>query len=125
MAKVSISEAARLAGVSRSALYRGYISQGKISVERDYRNAPVVDTSELLRVFGDISKATADHQHDQGVDMAQLQAEVARLQALVQLYESQLAEAKEREDWLKRKVDQLQPQALAGPETKRKWWWPW
>jgi len=57
--------------------------------------------------------------------MAQLQAEVARLQALVQLYVSQLAEAKEREDWLKRKIDQLQPQALAGPETKRKWWWPW
>ena len=125
MAKVSISEAARLVGISRSALYRGYISQGKVSVERDYRNAPVVDTSELLRVFGDISKDTAEHRPDQGVDMAQLQAEVARLQALVQLYESQLAEAKEREDWFKRKIDQLQPQALAGPETKRKWWWPW
>ncbi|MBU2764701.1 hypothetical protein A4U49_05260 [Acidithiobacillus ferrivorans] len=125
MAKVSISEAARLVGISRSALYRGYISQGKVSVERDYRNAPVVDTSELLRVFGDISKATAEHHPDQVVDMAQLQAEVARLQALVQLYESQLAEAKEREDWFKRKIDQLQPQALAGPETKRKWWWPW
>jgi chromosome segregation ATPase len=125
MTKVSISEAARLVGISRSSLYRGYISQGKISIERDYRNAPVVDTSELLRVFGDISKATAEHLSDQGVDMAQLQAEVARLQALVQLYESQLAEAKEREEWFKRKIDQLQPQALSGPETKRKWWWPW
>lgn len=125
MAKVSISEAARLAGISRSALYRGYISQGKLSVERDYRNAPIVDTSELLRVFGDISKATTEHQPVQNADMAQLQTEVARLQALVQAYESQLAEAKEREDWFKRKIDQLQPQALAGPETKRKWWWPW
>ena len=57
--------------------------------------------------------------------MAQLQSEVARLQALVQAYESQLAEAKEREDWFRKKIDELQPRALAGPETRRKWWWPW
>jgi hypothetical protein len=125
MAKISISEAARLAGISRSALYRGYISKGKLTVERDKNNAPMVDTSELFRVFGETAKRTGEQGIDQISEQVSLREEVARLRALVEVYERQLQEGKEREDWLRRKIDQLRPPAIAGPETKRRWWWSW
>jgi hypothetical protein len=125
MAKISISEAARLAGISRSALYRGYISKGKLTVERDKNNAPMVDTSELFRVFGETEKRTGEQGIDQISEQVSLREEVARLRALVEVCERQLQEGKEREDWLRRKIDQLQPPAIAGPETRRRWWWPW
>jgi hypothetical protein len=67
MAKISISEAARLAGISRSALYRGYISKGKLTVERDKNNAPMVDTPELFRVFGETAKRTGEQGIDQNI----------------------------------------------------------
>jgi len=52
MALVSVSQAARLAGISRQHFYRKYIKPGDISVQRDDKGDPVIDTSELLRVFG-------------------------------------------------------------------------
>lgn len=122
MAKISISEAARLAGISRSALYRGYISKGKLTVERDKNNAPMVDTSELFRVFGETAKRTGEQGIDQISEQVSLREEVARLRALVEVYERQLQEGKEREDWLRRKIDQLRPPAISGPETRRRWW---
>jgi DNA-binding transcriptional MerR regulator len=50
MSLVSISEAAKLAGLSRTQIYR-YISKGKVSVNKDDPNHPKIDTIELLRVF--------------------------------------------------------------------------
>jgi chromosome segregation ATPase len=52
MAKVSISKAAELAGISRKHLYEKYINQGLISVSRENEAKPVIDTAEILRVFG-------------------------------------------------------------------------
>lgn len=52
MPKVTISHAARLAGISRQQLYDGYIRSGKISVERDNPKKPKIDTAEIIRVFG-------------------------------------------------------------------------
>lgn len=51
MARVSISEAARLTGKSRTTLHR-LIKAGDLSTCSGERNAKMVDTSELLRVFG-------------------------------------------------------------------------
>ncbi len=51
MARVSISEAARLTGKSRTTLHR-LIKAGYLSTCSGERNAKMVDTSELLRVFG-------------------------------------------------------------------------
>ncbi len=50
MARVSISEAARLTGESRTTLRR-LIKTGDLSTCSGERNAKMVDTSELLRVF--------------------------------------------------------------------------
>lgn len=53
MNKVSITQAAKLAGISRSYLYRKYINNGLISVEKE-DNQKFIDISELIRVFGDM-----------------------------------------------------------------------
>ena len=50
MNKISISAAARLAGISRTNLYKTYINTGKISVIRE-DDKVYIDTSELIRVF--------------------------------------------------------------------------
>lgn len=54
MSKVSIADAAKLSGVTRQQLYRGYLDTGKISVDRSDPKKPKIDTSELLRVFGQL-----------------------------------------------------------------------
>lgn len=54
MAIVSISEAARLVGKSRTTVQK-YIKQGKLSKCADGNNSIGIDTSELIRVFGNIS----------------------------------------------------------------------
>lgn len=57
MAKVNISEAARLAGVSRSTFYRHIETKG-ISTSKDREGNPTVETSELVRVYGALQDTT-------------------------------------------------------------------
>ncbi len=59
MARVSISEAARLTGKSRTTLHR-LIKAGDLSTCSGERNAKMVDTSELLRVFGPFEGVSLD-----------------------------------------------------------------
>ena len=56
MAKVSISEAARLAGISRPTIYK-LMNSGQLnftSVVKAGKTVKNIDTSELIRVFGNI-----------------------------------------------------------------------
>lgn len=64
MAKHTISESARLANMARSALYEHYIKPGKISVCRDERNRPYIETAELVRVFSHLATAESGHPQD-------------------------------------------------------------
>ena len=60
MARVSISEAARLVKVSRPTVYK-MISSGKLSytsVVKHGKDIKVIDTSELIRVFGSLDGVT-------------------------------------------------------------------
>lgn len=50
--KHSISEAARIVGVTRKTFYK-HIDKKSISVEKDDNDMPVIDASELVRVYGD------------------------------------------------------------------------
>ena len=56
MAKVSISEAARLTGKPRSTLHR-HIKKGKVTKETDGQGNPVIDVAELERVYGKLQQA--------------------------------------------------------------------
>lgn len=61
MAKISISEASRLTGKNRSTLHR-HIKSGKLSKIMD-GDTPVLDTSELVRVYPSF-KVPVAVQHD-------------------------------------------------------------
>lgn len=65
MAQVSISEAARLAGVSRSTLNR-HLKDGAISKHRDTSGRPYIETSELLRFYGELSRSDRTEQDSVG-----------------------------------------------------------
>ncbi len=61
--KVSMSDAAKMAGVSRATFYR-HIEDKGISTEKNKKGAQVVDISELLRVYGDDLKSLEDVEKD-------------------------------------------------------------
>ena len=126
MALVSISEAARLVRKSRSALYRTYIDTGRLSVAQDSATGrPVVDTSELIRVFGAISATHAtghatDRKTQNDTPNATHSATPPRdvaiglLRELLKSKEDQLAAAKEqlnasreREEWMREKFSEM------------------
>ena len=53
MAQLNLTQAAKAAGIARGTLYK-HIEQGKISCEMDDKGKKVIDTSELIRVYGEI-----------------------------------------------------------------------
>jgi hypothetical protein len=59
MAKVNLSQAAKLTGKNRTTIWR-HIQSGKLSSERDRDGMPFVDTSELIRVYGELKQIATD-----------------------------------------------------------------
>ena len=53
MPKLNLTQAAKAAGISRASIYN-HIKEGKISVEQNKKGERVIDTSELMRVYGDL-----------------------------------------------------------------------
>ena len=136
MARVSITKAAKLAGVSRSHLYKTYIDTGLLSLSKDEKDKPYIDTSELLRVFGTLKdsppktgqKTTVEdssgHPQRQVKDTPSAQTEK------IKMLEQQLAEAKEREAWYQAQVKNLTDtmKLLEGPKQPhypRRWYQFW
>ena len=102
MARVSISKAAKLAGVSRATLYKTYINKGRISVSSDPDGKKYIDTSEILRVFGSIKPEKADslaRQVDSKADTVEPDGDTLAIQ--VEMLEKQLNEALKREELLR------------------------
>lgn len=105
MALLSISAAARAAGKDRGTIQR-YIKDGRLSVSKDAADRPQIDTAELMRVFGalktDGSNApAADNQHDTAGSNTMQQFALEALR-------EQLKAAQEREDWLKKQLEEAQ-----------------
>ena len=132
MAKVSISEAARLTGKSRTTLHR-LIKTGDLSTCAGVRNAKMVDISELIRVFGDISKPVKEQPFEQVLEqrvtvtpapseqmVSSLKQEVEHLRTLVSAQESHIDSLKQSLQLLEHKKDVQQP--LPPPV---KWWQFW
>jgi hypothetical protein len=100
MSKVSISQAAKLAKISRSTLYNKYINTGIISVET-IEDKKLIDISELFRVFNNnISQDSIDVQNSTSADNL-VQADNTAKDRIIHLLERQLDDAREREEWLK------------------------
>lgn len=133
MALVSISEAARLAGTVRSNLYKSYIETGILSITKDAKGKPKIDTAELLRVFGELKQSgqpeekRTEPEQTGGQDRGQL--------AIIEMLKQQLVEAKEREQATAEREQFYQQQIREltntmkllkhRPEHRRHWWTFW
>jgi len=104
MAQVSISEAARLSGISRSNFYKNYIRHGKLSVTKDHQGRPQIDTAEIIRVFGGL-------QGDSNPVRPEMQEvtsnEDSQYQPYIQALLEQLEASKEREQWYRQQIGEL------------------
>jgi hypothetical protein len=92
MSTVNLTEAASLAGVSRTTLYKK-IQQGKISLSKLPDGSRGIDVAELGRVFGSLERQRERKPVaplDVHLDVHRLQAENAMLRDQVQLYKMQL-----------------------------------
>lgn len=144
MPQVSVSEAARLAGISRSHLYKNYIKQGLISVVRNRQGQPQIDVSELLRVFGEIQKNTLLSSKTQVENTSetqqmtpktqentteiQVRLQVAALESELKLLREQLAKADEREQFYQQQLKDLTQTIKLleyKPEPPPRHWWQW
>lgn len=126
MSKVSISEAIRMAGISRSHFYNKYINKGLISIEIE-NDKKLIDTSELIRVFGNIQIKNNIREQ---LETTEDNKKTADKDKIIELLEKQLEdskmrekEAKEREEWLQKQIDELRQQQnnlLENKQPRRK-----
>lgn len=104
MAKVNLTQGAKLAGISRSTLNR-HVKEGKISKSNGTDGRPCVDTSELRRVYGDLSHEPPPQivllkHNGTPNDTAKNDLEIAVLRAELNATKERLAETqKDRDEW--------------------------
>ena len=112
MAKISISEAVGLTGVSESTIRRD-IKSGKVSSEKDEKGHRRIDTTELDRVYGITPPPDSQlAEHDSQKIIAVLENQVADLQ-------KQLALSNDRETALIDEKSKLLDLLSAEKEEKR------
>ena len=114
---LSLSDAARSAGVARSTLYRK-IHQGVVSTVKNHDGSRGVDTSEILRVFGGLQGETSHDTSqpappDTDRDVALLQAENALLRDHISLLKDELEASR-------RLLDTISQRLLPAPRKKKK-----
>jgi hypothetical protein len=122
MAVVSISEAATLAGKSRKTIQR-YVADGRISMSHHVAGKSGIDTSELARVFGELSHVAMGVSHatksqpvpqDVAARLIGLQTENAILRAQIEAKDANLTDLRQSLRLLEYKK-----------EDKRPWWSFW
>ena len=97
MASVNVEKAAVLVGKSKATIWR-WIRTGKLSAQADDAGVMVIDTSELLRVFGAfrfndsaLSESASEKKSNcNTASLAEMQAEIRHLQAQAVLREELL-----------------------------------
>ena len=111
MAILSLSQAAKAVGVSRSTIYK-QVKQGQLSATRLPDGSKGVDTSELLRVFGELhSEAGAT----EAKVTSPAGSESAVLQRENELLRQQLHAAHEREQRFLAIIEDQQQRLLPPP----------
>lgn len=134
MAKHSISEAAKLTGKNRSTLHR-HIQSGKLSKEEDEEGNPVIDTSELQRVYGKLKLPDAAQQSqsdtkqqpatpDKTAEMELLKLKLQHAEEKLHIEATRREEAERRERETKEEMSRLvgiidkQTYLLAAPKPE-------
>ncbi len=118
MNRLSITESAKLAGVSRNTMY-SKIKKGVLSKSKDSKGKTYIELSELLRVYPDAKReqdVKQDVQSEQSITSDQLQ-ELVKLREQVALFEQKEDMLNERVQFYKGEVERLR---LAGPDKPMK-----
>ena len=124
---LTITEAAKAAGISRPTLYRR-IKSGQLSMARQPDGTKGIDSSELMRVFGALQTDT-DHtvknEHHEIEDVLHerikgLERENELLQHNNEFLRIQLADEKNEKNRLLGLLEQRQLEALKGKQRKGK-----
>lgn len=112
--ELSLSQAAKEAGVSKSTLSRA-ISKGRLSARKDDLGQFHIDPAELFRVFAPEQRRNADLQQSERGAPA-LEREVEHLKAMLAMMQDRETDLKaERDSWR----EQAQRWALPAPAEKR------
>lgn len=128
MTKLNVSQAARATGKNRTTLYR-HMSSGKLSVEKDATDNPVIDVSELERVYGtvkmDAAPATVKQTDEKPQsDSRQSEAEFQMLQLKLDHAEQERDAERERRQRAENEAERLlgivetQTRQLAAPREE-------
>ena len=136
MARVSITEAAKLAGIGRSSLYQTYINKGAISVSKDSSGKKFIETSELIRVFGELGGNTSEQtpdiqgQTEERPDVLGITPEETAKDLEIKILREQLEKSEQREQWLQSQVQNLTDtvkllEAPKKPQHPRLWYQFW
>ena len=133
MAQVNITQAAKLAGVSRTTLYNTYIKSGQITVSKDKSGNKQVDTSELIRVFGELQTeqldSTAERPVEQHLTPATEHVEqlvrLAELEIENRMLKDQVSELKEQQGLDRGQLRELSTKLLGHHRPSRLWWQFW
>ena len=117
MTLLTLTQAAKTAGIARSTLYRA-IHNGRISVISQPNGSKGIDTSELQRVFGPLQSTTKPaRQHDAPQDVALLQTRIDALERENGLLRDEIQASRERESKL---LDVISQGLLEAPKDKRR-----
>ena len=136
MARVSITEAARLASIGRSSFYQTYINKGAISVSKDSSGKRFIETSELIRVFGELGGNTSGQapdiqsQAENCADVLGITPEEIVKDLEIKMLREQLEKSEQREQWLQSQVQNLTDtvkllEAPKKPQHPRLWYQFW
>ncbi|MDD3020651.1 MAG: plasmid replication DNA-binding protein [Alphaproteobacteria bacterium] len=124
--KVSVVEASKMAGVSRATFYR-HITEKKISTAQDDKGNTVIDTSELVRVYGNKLRTLEEiekEEIDQLDEIETTQDSSAALKVQVDMLRERLKdfnEERERErNQLSSQIEDLKAQLERSEEQRMK-----
>lgn len=123
MSELSLTQAAKIAGKSKSTINRA-IKSGKLSATRHDDGSYSIDGSELARVFPIGTPSGSDRVSaappTEPTRTAMLEAENAALRTALDRERAALDEARaDRDAW------RQQATALLASPPKRRGWWPW
>jgi predicted nuclease with TOPRIM domain len=128
MSYVNITEAAKLAGISRNYLYVKYIKTGKITVTRR-NDVPMIDTAEILRVFGElktddsnlVDNSIREITEKNTIEYIELREKLARIEAENRQLQERLDDKERHLQDLREVVKLLEHQQPQTTKKKRFW----
>jgi hypothetical protein len=127
MARLSISEAIRQSPIGKSQFYSKYIDGGLITVSVDGTGKKYIDSSELLRVFGEMTGKQSEEVHKQSESDSTVKSDTEQSE-VIKLLKEQLSDLRhdvgEREKFYQSQIVSL-TNRLEGPTKTNpivRWW---